>query len=117
MKIVTKPIEPFVIKEEGTLTGFSIEFMEKLVAEISKSENIKLKAEFYEVETVREVISEVEERKADAACAAISMTPEREESVNFTYPIFESGFQIMISKHSEMKVGDVLWTILPRFFF
>jgi ABC-type amino acid transport substrate-binding protein len=89
LRVVTKQIEPFVIKDQDRLTGFSID----LWKEIALLANIPF--EFVEVETVTEQLQAVRNGEADVAIAAISMTPEREEFLDFTYPYYLAGLQIM----------------------
>ena len=90
LRVVTKPIEPFVIKEQERLTGFSIDLWKEiaLLAELS--------FEFIEVETVADQLDSIAGGQADIAIAAISMTPEREERFDFSYPYYRSGLQIMV---------------------
>lgn len=87
--VVTKVIEPFVIKEGERFSGFSID----LLKEIEFITEIPI--EIIEVDTVAQQLDAVRSGKADMAIAAISMTPEREEFVDFSYPYFTSGLQIL----------------------
>ncbi len=48
-----------------------------------------------EVETVDDQLKAVEDEKADVAIAAITANSEREDFLDFTYPYYESGLQIM----------------------
>ncbi len=59
-------------------------------------------AGWVQVYTVNELIKSVQTCKADVAIAGISMTPEREELVVFTYPYYESGLQIMVYKNPDV---------------
>jgi polar amino acid transport system substrate-binding protein len=47
------------------------------------------------METVTEILEAVQNQTADAAIAGISMTPEREQKVDFSHPFFDAGLQIM----------------------
>lgn len=87
--LATKVIEPFVIKKNGRLSGFSID----LWREVARLNNYQF--EYLEVENVADQIEAVESGRADLAIAAISMTSDREEVVDFSYPYFSSGLQIM----------------------
>lgn len=89
LRVVTKEIPPFVIKDQDRLTGFSIDIWEK-IAQIAD-----IDFEYVEVETVGDQLATVESGEADLAIAAISMTPEREERIDFSYPYYRSGLQIL----------------------
>ncbi len=89
LAVVVKEIDPFVIKEEERLTGFSIDLWEELAREA------ELQYEYVEVETVDDQLEAVANEEADLAIAAITINSEREEIVDFSHPYYESGLQIM----------------------
>jgi len=111
LRVVTKPIEPFVIKDGNRLTGGSIDLW-KEIALITETP-----FEFIEVETVDEQLEAVATGKADVAIAAISMTPEREILVDFSwYPYFRAGLQIMTKDQQGEVLVPLLAVILsPQF--
>lgn len=102
LRIVTKVVEPFVIKEQDRLTGFSIDFWEEIALLTG------LRYEFVEVRTVDEQLDAVMAGEADAAIAAISMTSEREEALDFTYPYYFAGLQIMTSGRLDSTLATLL---------
>ncbi|MDX1415271.1 MAG: transporter substrate-binding domain-containing protein, partial [Candidatus Promineifilaceae bacterium] len=84
-----KEIEPFVFVEQDRFTGFSIDLWKEVALHAG------LNFEIVKVETVAEQLDAVKSGKADVAIAAISMTPEREEDLDFSYPYFRAGLQIL----------------------
>ncbi|NJN17490.1 MAG: transporter substrate-binding domain-containing protein [Oscillochloris sp.] len=88
--VATRVIEPFVIQTPGGLSGFSID----LWNEISRRSGLQF--EYVVVDTIDELLNIVRNNEADLAIAAISMTPERETDLDFSYPIFNSGLQLII---------------------
>ncbi len=111
LRIVTKEIEPFVIKDEGRLSGFSID----LWKEIALLTGIQY--EFVEVDSVNEQLDAVKASEADAAIAAISMTPEREEELDFSYPYYLAGLQVMTTgKHISTLTSLLSFIFSSRFF-
>jgi ABC-type amino acid transport substrate-binding protein len=110
LRVVTKVIEPFVFKEEERFTGFSIDLWNEI------SLRTGLPFEYIEVETVGEQLAALAEGEADIAIAAISMTPEREEAFDFSYPYFRSGLQILTTS-DRPGLFQQLFTVLfsPRF--
>lgn len=99
LKIVTKEISPFVIQEEERLAGFSIDLWKEIAAAAN------LPYEFVVVDSVTEQLRAVADGEADAAIAAISMTPEREALLDFSYPYYKSGLQIMTLGRPPSRLG------------
>lgn len=89
IKVVTKEIEPFVFVNGELVGGFSIDLWEALAEEAG------LEFEYLIVNTVQEQLEAVETNQADAAVGAISMTKEREETVDFSHSYFLSGLGIL----------------------
>ncbi len=83
-------VPPFVFEENSQLTGFSIELWQKIANELG------IKYKLSQNSNVKDLLNSVGERKADLGIAAISITSEREEKFDFSYPMFESGLQIMV---------------------
>jgi polar amino acid transport system substrate-binding protein len=104
VRVAIKPLDPFVMRQGETYSGFSVD----LWREIAIRNNWR--TDFQWVETVGDQIAEVENGRVDAAVAGISMTPEREERVEFSYPIFSAGLQVMTAIGKESPVADVVDT-------
>jgi polar amino acid transport system substrate-binding protein len=90
LRVATRLIAPFVMKEEGKLTGFSIELWQKITEQIGQQSSLTVYS------TLAQTLSAVEQNKADLAIAAISITAEREQKFDFSYPMFASGLRILI---------------------
>jgi len=96
IRVGIKRLEPFVfIDENGQYSGFSIDLWQAIAADLG------IQYDWVPAGTVNELIANVESGKTDAAIAGISLTPQRESQVDFSYPYFESGLQIMTRKTSE----------------
>src|SRR5262245_29660341 len=110
LRVVTKPLEPFVIKQNDQLTGFSVDLWNEIAGRLD------LKYEWVEVASVTEQLDAVQTGAADVAIAGISMTAEREQLVDFSHPYFNSGLQILISTKNESMLsstGRFLATFAP----
>ncbi|MCB9461355.1 MAG: transporter substrate-binding domain-containing protein [Anaerolineaceae bacterium] len=93
--VATKLIEPFVMEDDaGNLTGFSVD----LWNEIARRIGVNFKWMRYE--TVGELIDAVESRQTDAAIAAISITAEREQRIDFSKDYYNSGLIIAVPNSS-----------------
>ena len=91
LKVVIKPLVPFVIADADRYSGFSIDLWQEIAGRINRDYTYQF------VETVNDQLSAVAAGEADVAITGISMTKEREEAVDFSLPYFNAGLQIMTS--------------------
>ncbi len=83
---------PFAMKNQaGDWEGYSIDLFRAVAQEAG------LTYEFQETSTFTEMIDGVKTKEFDLAVANISITPEREAFLDFSQPIYDSGFQIIVS--------------------
>ena len=88
LKVATKVSAPFAMKnEEGSWTGITIDLWRFVANELD------LAYEFEEA-TVPEMIEGLTTGRFDAAAAALTVTHEREERVDFTHSYHSSGLAI-----------------------
>jgi polar amino acid transport system substrate-binding protein len=99
LRVATRLLPPFAMEDHGRFTGFSMDLWQKVAAELGKTSNIVV------YPTLPEVLSAVQDKKVDLAIAAISITAEREQKLDFSYPMFNSGLQILV--RSPKKSGFV----------
>ena len=90
IKVGTRLVKPFVMEENGALTGFSIELWHELMAILHRP------SEFDVHHTLPELLAGVQTGPDDAAIAAISITAQREKVMDFSVPIFKSGLGILV---------------------
>jgi polar amino acid transport system substrate-binding protein len=104
LRVSTKAIEPFVfVSESGDVRGLSVDVW----YEIEQRLGVKTK---WEVRSnVTQVIEDVTAKRADAAIAGISMTPEREASIDFSHAYFDSGLQILTRRQTSKSAPKVFW--------
>lgn len=99
LRVVVKELVPFVVLEESSaanrsttetnFTGFSIELWEEI------AQRMEVDYELTQVATVVDQLEAVRNGDADLGIAGISITLERENTLDFSYPIFDAGLQIM----------------------
>jgi ABC-type amino acid transport substrate-binding protein len=103
LRVVTKSIPPFVIVgPDGELSGFSIDLWEAIALELQRP------YAWVTVETVKEQIDAAAAAEADVAVAAITITEEREQVVDFSFPYFDSGLGILTPATNNLPVLDAL---------
>ena len=102
LRVAVKPIAPFVLKQGTELTGFSIDLWNAL------AQRLKVETAWVEVATVGEQLQAVKSGQADVAIAAITITKERENDVDFTQPYFDAGLQIMVPAQGGNRLLEAL---------
>jgi len=95
LRVATKVIAPFVLPKTDPLTGFSIDLWNEL------ARRMRVEFTWSVVPTLPDLLQAVRRGDADVAIAAITITPEREKLLDFTYPYFDSGLQIMVRAQNE----------------
>ena len=100
IKVAIKPVTPFVIEENGKLSGFSIDLWQSI------AQRLNLKTEFVHKSTVSEVFSTVKSNQAALGIAALSVTSDREKDFDFSQPMFASGLQIMVRQQNGQGGGQ-----------
>ncbi len=100
---VTRP--PFSLTEDGRETGFTLDLWNAL------ADDIGVETEILRVDSFSEMLDMVRSGAADAAAANISITSDREEVLDFSHTIFESGLGIMIPA-SEKSIVTLLGAFL-----
>jgi polar amino acid transport system substrate-binding protein len=74
------------------------------------AQDLKQTSEFTRYDTFSEMLVSVENNAIDLAIANISITAAREQLMDFSHPIFESGLQVMIP--SSATQPSSLWSVL-----
>ncbi len=89
--VVVKPVAPFVIDDNGKLTGYSIDLWTEVARNAGWTDY-----EFKRVSSVPEMISALQSGQADVAVGALSITADRSKIIDFSHPFYDSGLDIMV---------------------
>ncbi|GAA6208889.1 transporter substrate-binding domain-containing protein [Cognatishimia sp. WU-CL00825] len=95
---------PFSYEKDASSQGFSIELWREIAS------TLQTDFEVTRFDTFSEMLASVERGAVDLAIANISITAAREQRMDFSHPIFESGLQVM-TPSSETQ-GSSLWSVL-----
>ncbi len=98
LRIAMKTLEPFVIIDGGEYAGFSVDLWDEIAFRNG------LSYEIFEVETVTDQLDAVRNGDADVAIAGISITLEREETLDFSFPVYDAGLQIMTLRENHSSI-------------
>jgi polar amino acid transport system substrate-binding protein len=103
IKIAVKEFPPLVFKD---LKGFCIDLSNII------SEKHNLVTEFVMYHSVPDLLGAVESGTCDMGFAGITITPEREKTVDFSQPFFDSGLMILVRNESFSQITFIGNTIL-----
>jgi len=104
--VAIKSIPPFVIIEDERITGFSIDLWEEI------AQQMEIPFEYVVVDTVEEQLQMITDGEADLAIAAITINSEREDIMDFSYPYYSSGLQIMTRSGGGQLARGLLSVVL-----
>ena len=110
LTVVTRKVTPFVMEKNGRLTGYSIELWERVVREarlpFDPDSGYKI------VDNVQQMLDALRNGQADVGVAAVSITAEREKTVDFSYPFKESGLQILTRETPGSSFGKIVGSLV-----
>lgn len=90
IKVATVTRAPFSMDVDGADTGFSVELMNEATSRIG------LEVDWLRLDAFGDMLTAVQDGRADAAIANISITSERERVMDFSQPMFDSGIQVLL---------------------
>ncbi|WP_040206116.1 basic amino acid ABC transporter substrate-binding protein [Neobacillus jeddahensis] len=97
LKVVTDAAyAPFEYQDKGKIVGFDVDF----VNAVAKEAGYDVKIEHVGWDPI---FVEIEKKTADFAVSAITITPDREDSYDFSVPYFLSKNEILVPKGSTIK--------------
>lgn len=102
------PFAPFEFYEDRQIVGVDVEIVNRVAEKLGKT--IQLRNVEFDV-----IIDNVEAGKiADAGAAGLTITPAREEKVNFTIPYYNSVQYVIFSREMPPSLRDdhVVWEAL-----
>ena len=109
--VATKDAPPFAMKTaDGAWTGIGVELWNRI------GEKLGLRTTYREYPTVPEMLAAVSSGEAGVAVAAITVTSEREKTVDFTQPFYASGLGVAVPAHKEIEWLSILRSIFNLHF-
>ena len=102
----TKEAPPFAIKDEqGNWSGISIDLWRQV------ADRLKLRYRFVDVVSVTSLLENLESGNFDIAVAAITITPARQQQVDFSTPYFHTGTGVAVQANRITSWGPVIRSI------
>jgi polar amino acid transport system substrate-binding protein len=99
-------IPPFVMDGAGGFSGFSIDLWREIAGRLG------IDSEFIARGNVRELLDALRTGEVGVGIAAISITEQREETLDFSVPMFRSGLQILAPVSSNLSVVGTITSLL-----
>ncbi|MDE0067413.1 MAG: glycine betaine/L-proline ABC transporter substrate-binding protein ProX [Acidimicrobiaceae bacterium] len=100
LSVAARPVAPFVIYDNGSYSGYEVELVRLLAA------NLGMSVEIYAVDTVAKQIDDIDRGIARVGLGGVSITESREEVVDFTLPVLDSGLTILTPTRDSRDIGD-----------
>ena len=98
VRVAVRVLPPFVEKQGDRYTGYTTDLWNEIAS------RLELQTRFVEVANVGEQLDAVRQGDADVAATAISITSERERSLDFSVPYFDGGLQIMVPTSQDVSL-------------
>jgi len=107
LRVAALVVPPFVMEQNGSLTGFSIDLWDAIAARLKRKTRYELEPDVYALEEA------MKSRRADLTVTPIPVTSARDEVFDFSYPILEAGLQVMVREnHPKAQSENPLWGTL-----
>ncbi len=96
---------PFTFFEDGKpVRGFSIDLWNEIARSIGREYR------YQPADSFKDMLDQVGDRRADMAVANISITAEREQYLDFSLPIYDSGLKVMIrAENGQPSLLQLFW--------
>ena len=114
LKVGISPFSPFVILSDGGPTGMSIDMWQALARHLDRE------FEYVECKGVGDKLKRLREGSIDIAIGGITITEEREEILDFSHPVYETGLDILIPKDAKSTLIGLIGSLFTGkkiFFF
>ena len=95
LRVAVYDVPPYgAVGSDGALSGLSVDLWRRV------AEELEWEYRLTPVSQMEAILSGLEEGRFDAAIGAITITPEREERVDFSYPTHRSGVAVALRKET-----------------
>ena len=100
LTVAARPLAPFVIYDDHTYSGFEVELVRLLAAKLGMS------VEIHAVDTVAKQVDDIARGVARVGLGGVAITESREEIVDFSLPVLDTGLTILVPHESSRGVLD-----------
>ena len=98
--VAARPLPPFVIYENRAYSGFEVELVRLLGAKLG------MEVKIHAVDTVAKQIDDITRGVAQVGLGGVAITESREEVVDFSLPVLDSGLTILTTTDDSRGLTD-----------
>ena len=102
--VAARVLPPFVIYQDRSYDGFEVALVHLIASKLD------MDVQIYAVDTVAKQLDDIARGAADLGLGGVAITGTREETVDFTLPILDTGLTILAPTRAEQGVGDRILT-------
>jgi len=110
IRAAASPLRPMVMEEGGHLTGFSIDLWNEVAAQL------KVKTSYRLVPDAPAPLDALRKHEADVAVMGVFYTTDRDREFDFSYPILNTGQQVMVRSTADGGSDRPLMSFLEVLF-
>ena len=99
LKVGVRWVKPFIFLDEQEPRGFAIDLWQAL------SEELGFSSTYVPSQGISHGLSDIINERIDIAIGAITVTKEREEKIDFSYPNFHTGLGILVPMDSNLSIA------------
>ncbi len=89
IKVGIKPLDPFVTRDGDQYHGFSIDLWNEIARRNS------WQTDYVWHDTLPSLLTDVQTSTVDVGIAGITITKDREQVLDFSYPMFSAGLEVL----------------------
>ena len=104
LTVAARALPPFAIYENRSYSGFEVELVRLVAAKLG------MDVQIYAVDTTAKQIDDIGRGVARLGLGGVSITQSREEAVDFTLPVLDSGLAILVPNEESRGIGDRIGT-------
>ena len=106
LTVAARTLPPFVIYENRAYSGFEVALLRLVAARLG------MELEIYAVDTVAKQIDDITRGVARLGLGGVTITGSREEAVDFSLPVLDTGLTVMAPTHDSEGFGDRILSFL-----
>ena len=110
LNVAVAVVPPFVMEQNGSLTGFSIDLWNAIAPRINAKTNYETMPD------AASLLGAMQSKRADIIAAPIIITAARDEVIDFSLPIMQAGLQVMVRDTGETATPNPLEDLLKLLF-
>src|SRR5215469_7635458 len=110
LKVAIMVVPPFVMRQDGSYTGFGIDLWNALASQM------KVKTDYRLMSDVTSLVGALRSKSVDIVGSPVTITAARDAEFDFSLPILQAGLQIMVRDTGESSTANPLEDLLELLF-